>query len=122
MTGPGRPVNQRTSKWLNGLRRFEPRKLHQHLLRGSQLDRLTLRQEFEQLHQASPGAILRASVDPTEARKDAAHAHAVGGTELGGGLRLRCSTAPFASCPKHRRFTPSRLVPSVSRVLRLTGL
>jgi hypothetical protein len=36
--------------------------LHQHLLRGSQLDRSTLRQEFEQLRQASPGAILRALV------------------------------------------------------------
>jgi hypothetical protein len=37
------------------LPRFEPgRELHKHLLRGSQLDRSTLRQEFEQLHQAWP--------------------------------------------------------------------
>jgi hypothetical protein len=30
------------------------------LLRGSQLDRSTLRQEIEQLHQAWPWAVLRA--------------------------------------------------------------
>jgi hypothetical protein len=52
MTGQSRPVNQRTSKRINGLGRFQPRELHKHLLRGSQLDRLTLRQEFEQFHQA----------------------------------------------------------------------
>jgi hypothetical protein len=39
---------------LNGLARFQPRELHKHLLRGSQLDRATLRQEFEQIHQARP--------------------------------------------------------------------
>jgi hypothetical protein len=52
MTGQSRPVNQRTSKRLNGLGRFQPRELHQHLLRGSQLDRSTLQHEFEQLHKA----------------------------------------------------------------------
>jgi hypothetical protein len=54
MRGQSRPVNQRTSKLLNGLARFQPRELHKHLLRGSQLDRAILRQEFEQLHQARP--------------------------------------------------------------------
>ena len=54
MTGQSRPVNQRTSKWLDGLGGFQPRELHKHLLRGSHLDRSTLRQEFEQLHQAWP--------------------------------------------------------------------
>jgi hypothetical protein len=42
-------------KYLNGLGRFQPRELHKHLLRGSQLDRSTLRQEFEQLHRACLG-------------------------------------------------------------------
>jgi hypothetical protein len=56
---------------------------HNHLLRSSQLDRSTLRQEFEQLHQAWPwsgltrfgpttptraGRLSDASVDPTEAQ------------------------------------------------------
>jgi hypothetical protein len=63
---------------------FQPRELHKHLLRGSQLDRSTLRQEFEQRHQAWPwsgfarfgpttqtraGRLADASVDPTDARK-----------------------------------------------------
>jgi hypothetical protein len=84
MTGQSRPVNQRTSKWLNGLGRFQPRELHKHLLHGSQLYRSTSRQEFEQLHQAWPWSGLArfgpttptrarrlsdASVDPTDARK-----------------------------------------------------
>jgi hypothetical protein len=34
--------------------RFQPRELHQHLSRGLQFARSTLRQEFEQLHQAWP--------------------------------------------------------------------
>jgi hypothetical protein len=57
--------------------------LHKHLFHGSQLDRSTLRQKFEQLHQAWPRSGLArfgpttptravkfadASVDPTEAR------------------------------------------------------
>jgi len=54
MTGQSRPVNQRTSKWLDGLGGFQPRALQKHLLHGAQLDRSTLRQEFEQLHQAWP--------------------------------------------------------------------
>jgi hypothetical protein len=45
-------ANFQMTQWLNGLARFQPRELHKHLLRGSQLDRSTLRQEFEQLHQA----------------------------------------------------------------------
>jgi hypothetical protein len=59
------------------------RELQKHWLRGSQLDCSTLRQEFEQLHQAWPGSGLArfgpttptrarrlydASVDHTEAR------------------------------------------------------
>jgi hypothetical protein len=66
------------------VRRFQPRELHKHLLRGSQLDRSTLRQEFEQPHQAWPwsgiarfgpttptsaGRLADASVDQTDARK-----------------------------------------------------
>jgi hypothetical protein len=35
----------------------QPRGLHKHLLRGSQLERSTLRQEFEQNHQAWPCSI-----------------------------------------------------------------
>jgi len=84
MTGQSRPVNQRTSEWLNGLGRFQPRELHQHWWRGSQFDRSTVRQEFEPLHQAWPwsglarfgpttptraGGLADASVDPTDARK-----------------------------------------------------
>jgi hypothetical protein len=64
------------------LGRFQPRELHKHLLRGSQLDRSTMRQELERLHQAWPwsglarfgpttpkraGRLADASVDPTEA-------------------------------------------------------
>jgi hypothetical protein len=64
MTGQSRPVNHRSSKSFNGLGRFQPRELHKHLLRGSQLDRSTLRREFEQLHQAWPWSGL-ARVDPT---------------------------------------------------------
>src|SRR5262249_24206512 len=56
--------NQRTSKWVNGLGRFQPRELQKHLLRSSQLDRSTLRQEFEQLHQAWPWGGL-ARIGPT---------------------------------------------------------
>jgi hypothetical protein len=84
MTGQSRPVNHRSSKSFNGLGRFQARELHKHLLRGSQLDRSTLRRELEQLHQAWPGSglarvgpttpkhrarDLRASVDQTDARK-----------------------------------------------------
>jgi hypothetical protein len=54
MTGQSRPVNHRGSKSFNGLGRFQPRELHQHLLRGSRLDRSTLRREFEQLDQVWP--------------------------------------------------------------------
>jgi hypothetical protein len=83
MTVQSRPVNQRTSKWLNRLGRFEPPELYENLLRGSQLNRATLRHEIEQLHQAWPWSdfarfgpttpkrattSLAASVDPTEAR------------------------------------------------------
>jgi hypothetical protein len=50
MTAQSRPVNQRTSQWLNALGRFQPRELHKHLLRGSQLDPSTLREEFERLY------------------------------------------------------------------------
>jgi hypothetical protein len=56
--------------------------LHKHLLRGSQVERSTMRQEFEQLHQAWPSGrfarfgpttptrarrLADASVDPTDA-------------------------------------------------------
>jgi hypothetical protein len=54
MMGQSRPVNQRTSKSLTGSGRFEPRELHEHLLRGSELDRSNLRPELEQPHQALP--------------------------------------------------------------------
>ena len=67
MTGQSRPVNQRTFKWVNGLGGFQPRELHQHLLHGSQLDRSTFRQEFEQLHQAWPWSGL-ARFGPTHRR------------------------------------------------------
>src|SRR5271166_5662140 len=67
MMGQSRPVNQRTSKRINGLARSRPRELHKHLLRGSQLDRSTLRQEFEQLHQAWPWSGL-ARFGPTHRR------------------------------------------------------
>jgi hypothetical protein len=68
----------------DGLGRFQPRELHQHLLSGLLLDRSTLRQEFEQLHQARSwrglarfgsttptraGRLADASVESTEARK-----------------------------------------------------
>jgi hypothetical protein len=43
------------------------------LLRGSQLDRSTLRQEFEQLHQARPGSGL-ARVGPTTPKRATASA------------------------------------------------
>jgi hypothetical protein len=69
---------------VGGLGRFQPRELRKQLLRGSQLYRSTLRQEFEQLHRARPWSDLArvgpttptrarrlsdASVDPTDARK-----------------------------------------------------
>ena len=57
-------VNQRTSKSPNGLGRFYPREPHRHFLRGSQLDRSTLRQEFERRHQAWPRSGL-AHLGPT---------------------------------------------------------
>jgi hypothetical protein len=68
---------------LKELVRIQPRELHEHFLRGSQLDRSTLRQEVEQLHQAWPWSglahfgpttpkqfrmSLATSVDPTDAR------------------------------------------------------
>ena len=62
MPGQGRLVNQRTSERLSGLERFQLRELHKHLLRGSELDRSTLRQEFEQLLRLGLGAVLLASV------------------------------------------------------------
>jgi hypothetical protein len=67
---------------LNGLRRIQLSELHKHFVRGSQLNRSTLRQEFERLHQAWPWSSLALfgpstpkpveptllrSVDPTEA-------------------------------------------------------
>jgi hypothetical protein len=82
VTGPTRPVNQRTSKLLNWLARFQPRELHKHSLRGAQLDSPFLRQALEQLHQAwhcsglarfgpttptRARGLFDASVDPTEA-------------------------------------------------------
>jgi hypothetical protein len=85
MTGQSRPVNHRGSKSFNGLGRFQPRELHKHLLRGSRLDRSTLRREFEQLDQVWPWSglarvgpttptrarrPLRASVDPSEATSE----------------------------------------------------
>src|SRR5271168_2071652 len=73
MTGQSRPVNQRTSKSLNGLGRFQPRELRKHLLCGSQLDRSTLRQEFEQLHQAWAWSGL-ARVGPTTPTRATARA------------------------------------------------
>jgi hypothetical protein len=78
-----RPVNQHTSKCINGLERFKPRELHKQLSRGSQLDRSTLRQEAEHPNQAWPWSglarfgrtpptrarrLFDASVDQTEAR------------------------------------------------------
>src|SRR5262249_19171044 len=42
-------ANFQMTQWV---RRFQPRELHKHLLRGSLLDRSTLRREFEQLHRA----------------------------------------------------------------------
>jgi hypothetical protein len=39
---------------LNGLGRIQPLELHKHFLRGSQVNRSTMRQEFERLHQAWP--------------------------------------------------------------------
>jgi hypothetical protein len=65
------------------LGRYQPHELHKHLLHGSQLDRSTLRQEFEHRRQAWPSSGLArfgpttptrarrpfdASVDPTDAR------------------------------------------------------
>src|SRR5262245_56688852 len=73
-------------------------------LRGSRLDCSTSRREFEQRHQArgwsglarfGPTTPTRArtsliaSVDPTDAPKDAGHAHAEGGIELRGLNRLK---------------------------------
>jgi hypothetical protein len=53
---------------LSGLGRIQPREPHKHFFRGSQLNRSTLRQEFEQLHQAWPRSGL-ARVGPTSMRK-----------------------------------------------------
>jgi hypothetical protein len=57
-------ANFQMNQWLG---RFQPRELHKHLLRGSQLDRSTLRQEFEQLHQAWPWSGLARFVRHTDA-------------------------------------------------------
>jgi hypothetical protein len=72
MMGQSRSVNQRASKSLAGSGRFQPRELHEHLLRGSQLDCSTLRQEFEQRHPAGPWSGLARfgpTTRPTNARK-----------------------------------------------------
>jgi hypothetical protein len=53
---------------LSALARIQPRELHTHFFRGSQLNRSTLRQELEQLHQAWPRSGL-ARVGPTSMRK-----------------------------------------------------
>jgi hypothetical protein len=66
VTGQSRPVNQRLPH-SSRVGRFQPRGLHKHLLRGSQLDRSALRQEIEQLHQAWPWSGL-GCVGPTTPR------------------------------------------------------
>jgi len=95
MTGQSRHVNQRTSRRLNWLGRFQPRELHQHLLRGSHLDRSTLRREFEQLHQAWPWSGL-ARFGPTTPKRARAR-------RAGGGRQReprRCTTStPTAPSP-----------------------
>src|SRR5262249_52709884 len=59
MTGQGRRGNQRGSKFFNGLGRFRPREMQQHLLRSSQLERSTLRREFfHKVIGLGPGGVL----------------------------------------------------------------
>jgi hypothetical protein len=63
MTGLSQPVNHQSSRSFVGSGQFQSREPHNHLLRGSLLDRSTLRQEFEQVHWAWHGGTSLRSAD-----------------------------------------------------------
>jgi serine/threonine-protein kinase len=53
MRGQGRPVNQRTSKWLNRSGRFQPRELHTHLVIETAMDGVTRAGRFVTVKQGN---------------------------------------------------------------------